>query len=225
MKENEDYLNLLNNSFDSFCEQNHFLNNDINHNALNNKDEINNNNIKLTSKIIELEEKRKKQSQDLTEIFNQNNENNLIYNILILILIILIISSCFFFRKKLVFIKKNYLSNRNSFIFNIFYSNANFSFLLFIILICIKTISTGMKLLILQSLVYLLCFITIIIKNIINKSFNNFEIDKVIFHCGEIFISFLFLGEKLMQISEENSFNKFIKIVIYFIVSLKLKYL
>ena len=199
MKENEENLKLLNDTFDSFGEQNYLSNKNIN---------------KLTSSIIKSEEKKKKLSQDLTETFIQNNDNNLFYNILILLLIILIISSSFFFKNLLIFLKKNYLSNQHSFIFNIFYSNADFSFLLFIILTCTKTISTGMKLLMLQSIAYILCFITILIKNKINKSFNNFKIDKVIFHCSDIFISFLFLGEKLQQISEENSFNIFIYIIL-----------
>ena len=44
---------------------------------------------------------------------------------------------------------------------------------------------------------YLLSIIIIIAKNKLSKKENIFEINLVIFHCNDIIISFLFLGEKL----------------------------
>ena len=178
----------------------------------NNLDNNDNENIKLTSTIIKSEEEKRKKSQEIYQF--ETIEKRIYKNISILILIILIILLCLFFRNKLKSIKKNYLSNSSLFAFNIFYSNKKYSFLLFIILICTKTLSTGLKLLILQSIVYMLCFITFLIKNKLNNLPNTFQKDKVMFYFVEIIISFLYLGEKLLQIIEENSFHKIMKFIL-----------
>ena len=181
----------------------------------NNDPKGNNNDFKLTTTIIKSEEKRKqKKSQDLSEILTKDIQNKLLYNIITLVLIILFISLLFFFKNIFIWLKRNYLSDKSLFTFNIFYENADYSFLLFGIIICIKTISSGLKLLILQSITYILCFIVIRIKNKINKEYNNFQKEKVIFHCSDIIISFLYLGEKLMEINLEKSISKIIKIIL-----------
>ena len=210
MKESDNDLS-IDNKNDSFGTLSDLSNKNINKNTVNNNK--NENDIKLTSTIIKSEEKRRKKS-DFSENYIENNENQISNNITILIFIIFIISLGFVFKNKLISFKKRFLSNSLSFTFNIFYSNPKYTFLLFIILICCKTFSTGLKLLLLQLIAYILCFITLLIKKKINNSYNTFQKDKVTFYCVDIIISFLYLGEKLLQITEENSFSKMIKIIV-----------
>ena len=210
MKETDEDLLLIDKDFSSFGKENSLpIINNCDNPGKNIKD------FKLTTTIIKSEEKRKKKnSQDLSEIFIEDPENKLSYNIFILILIILFISLLFFFKNIFIWLKHNYLSDKSLFTISIFYSNANYSFLLFGIIICIKTISSGLKLLILQLITYILCFIIILIKNKINKEYNNFQREKIVFHCSDIIISFLFLGEKLMEISQEKPISKIIRIIL-----------
>lgn len=185
---------------------------EINNNG-NLKNNDNKNYFKLTSTIIKSEEKRRKLSQDISENSIENLDSKNTNHITFLIIIILIMFLCYFNKKRLILLKKNYLSNCSFFRFNIFYSNPNNCFLLFVILICINTLSSGLKLIILQSLTYLVCFIIILIKNKINNE-QNFQKAKIFFHCSDIIISFLYLGEKIRQISEEKSLNKIIRIIL-----------
>lgn len=189
----------------------------------NNRNDIKN--IKLTKEIIKLEKKRKMKSNELPP--SNQNANLISDNIFILIIIILIMLSIFFFKKKLISFKRNYLSDKSLFKFNIFYSNSKYCFLLFIILLCIKKLSTGLELLFLQTIVYLLCFITILIKNKLNNLTNNFQKDKIVFHCSDIIISFLFLGKIIKNLDPETFAAKLIifilimlnlNIMIYFIL-------
>ena len=168
----------------------------------------------LNSQVIKSEEKKRKQAA----LYLSLKDEKLIKakNIGILFIIILIICSLFFFKQKLMELKHNYLSDKSLFPLNIFYSEPKNNFLMFIILISCFTISSGFKLLILQFLTYLLSIIIIIAKNKLSKKENIFEINLVIFHCNDIIISFLFLGEKLMMIYEENSIHLIVEIIILF---------
>ena len=183
----------------------------INDNA---EPEINKNkNILLSTEIIKKEGSK---FSDVSEISTDNSGKKITENAFKLLSIILIISSLFFFKKKLIYLKQNYLSDKSLFYFNIFYSEPKYNFLLFIILICCFTISTGFKLLLLQLISYILTLIIIISKNKISSNPNIFEKNLVVFHCSEIIISFLYLGEKLIQIYKSNSLNIYIIIIILF---------
>ena len=149
--------------------------------------------------------------------FSTSEEDNYVKeNVNKLIIIIAIIFSFFFFKEKFIYLKHNYLSDNSLFPLNIFYSEPKINSLLFVILICRFTVSSGFKLLILQFLSYVLTLILIITKNEINKQENIFEKNLVVFHCSDIIISFLYLGEKLIQIYENNSFHISIIIIILF---------
>ena len=163
----------------------------------------------LNSEIIKREEIRK--NSETQFLLSKEEEWKLTKNIVKLLIIIGIISFFFFFKHKLIKLKQNYLSDKSLFPLNIFYSQPKNNFLMFIILICCYTITSGFKLLILQFLTYLVSLLIII-----SKKENNFEINLVIFHCNDIIISFLFLGEKLMMICEENSIHIIIEIIILF---------
>ena len=163
----------------------------------------------LNSEIIKREEIRKKSETQFLQ--SKEEEWKLTKNIVKLLIIIGIISFFFFFKHKLIKLKQNYLSDNSLFPLNILYSEPKNNFLMFIILICCYTITSGFKLLILQFLTYLVSLLIII-----SKKENNFEINLVIFHCNDIIISFLFLGEKLMMICEENSIHIIVEIIILF---------
>ena len=149
----------------------------------------------LNSQVIKSEEKKRKPAALYLSLKNEKLIKP--KNIGILFIIILIICSVFFFKQKLIELKHNYLSDKSLFPLNIFYSEPKNNFLMFIILICCFTISSGFKLLILQFLTYLLSIIIIMAKNKLSEKENIFEINLVIFHCNDIIISFLFLREKL----------------------------
>ena len=63
---------------------------------------------------------------------------------------------------------------------------------------------------------YIITLVIIISKNKIFKQENIFEKNLVVFHCSDIIITFLYLGEKLMQICENYSFHISILIIILF---------
>ena len=158
----------------------------INDNA---EPEINKNkNILLSTEIIKKEGSK---FSDVSEISTDNSGKKITENAFKLLSIILIISSLFFFKKKLIYLKQNYLSDKSLFYFNIFYSEPKYNFLLFIILICCFTISTGFKLLLLQLISYILTLIIIISKNKISSNPNIFEKNLVVFHCSEYYFSIL----------------------------------
>lgn len=175
----------------------------------------NNNNIALNSANIKKE--IKKQKYNISHFASNEKDNKFNDNIFKLILIIILIASLFFFKNKLIYLKHNYLSNSSLFYFNVFYSDAKYNFLMFIILVCCFTISSGFKLLLLQILSYLLSFTIIFLKNKIKNQNNIFAKNLVVFHSCDIFISFLYLGEKLIQIYEDNSYHVVIQIVILFL--------
>ena len=191
-------------------EQEPFLNNNDEE-----KENINKKNILLTTETIKNEEK-KRQALDISDLSLGDNNLKLSQNIFKLISLILCISSLFFFKQKLIYLKHNYLSDKTLLPMNIFYAEPKYNFLLFIILICCFTISTGFKLLLLQLISYILTLIVIISKNKIAKNPNIYEKNLSIFHCSEIIISFLYLEEKLMQIYEDNSLHISIIIIVLF---------
>ena len=175
---------------------------------------INKNFSLLNSKIIKKEVKR--QEREISK-FSTNEEDKIFTdNIYKLILIIIFISSFFFFKQKLINLKRHYLSDKTLFYYNIFYSEPKNNFLIFIILICCFTISSGFKLLLLQMASYILCLLIIIIKNKIINVKNIFDKNLVIFHCCDIIICFLYLGEKLIQIYKDNNYHILIHIIILF---------
>ena len=165
---------------------------------------------------VEIKKEQRKKDSNILNFSSSEEDKNYRNNKTKFLLIIAIISSFFLFKQKLIYLKHNYLSDNSLFPLNIFYSKPKYNFLLFIILICCFTISTGFKLLILQFLSYSLIFVIIITKNKITKSRNIFEKNLVVFNCSEIIISFLYLGEKLIQIYEDNSLNIAIIVIILF---------
>ena len=149
--------------------------------------------------------------------FSSSEEDNYLKNNLNkLLIIIVIIIPIFIFNQKLIYLKHNYLSDNSLLPLNIFYSEPKINSILFIILICRFTVSSGFKLLILQCLSYIITLVIIISKNKIFKQENIFEKNLVVFHCSDIIITFLYLGEKLIQISENYSFHISILIIILF---------
>ena len=149
--------------------------------------------------------------------FSSSEEDNYLKNNLNkLLIIIVIIIPIFIFNQKLIYLKHNYLSDNSLLPLNIFYSEPKINSILFIILICRFTVSSGFKLLILQCLSYIITLIIIISKNKIFKQENIFEKNLVVFHCSDIIITFLYLGEKLIQICENYSFHISILIIILF---------
>ena len=149
--------------------------------------------------------------------FSSSEEDNYLKNNLNkLLIIIVIIIPIFIFNQKLIYLKHNYLSDNSLLPLNIFYSEPKINSILFIILICRFTVSSGFKLLILQCLSYIITLVIIISKNKIFKQKNIFEKNLVVFHCSDIIITFLYLGEKLIQISENYSFHISILIIILF---------
>jgi hypothetical protein len=149
--------------------------------------------------------------------FSSSEEDNYLKNNLNkLLIIIVIIIPIFIFNQKLIYLKHNYLSDNSLLPLNIFYSKQKINSILFIILICRFTVSSGFKLLILQCLSYIITLIIIISKNKIFKQENIFEKNLVVFHCSDIIITFLYLGEKLIQICENYSFHISILIIILF---------
>ena len=149
--------------------------------------------------------------------FSSSEEDNYLKNNLNkLLIIIVIIIPIFIFNQKLIYLKHNYLSDNSLLPLNIFYSEPKINSILFIILICRFTVSSGFKLLILQCLSYIITLIIIISKNKIFKQENIFEKNLVVFHCSDIIITFLYLGEKFIQICENYSFHISILIIILF---------
>ena len=149
--------------------------------------------------------------------FSSSEEDNYLKNNLNkLLIIIVIIIPIFIFNQKLIYLKHNYLSDNSLLPLNIFYSQPKINSILFIILICRFTVSSGFKLLILQFLSYILSLMIIISKNKIFKQENIFEKNLVLFHCSDIIITFLYLGEKLIQICENYSFHTSVLIIILF---------
>ena len=149
--------------------------------------------------------------------FSSSEEDNYLKNNLNkLLIIIVIIIPIFIFNQKLIYLKHNYLSDNSLLPLNIFYSEPKINSILFIILICRFTVSSGFKLLILQFLSYILSLMIIISKNKIFKEENIFEKNLVVFHCSDIIITFLYLGEKLIQICENYSFHTSVLIIILF---------
>ena len=149
--------------------------------------------------------------------FSSSEEDNYLKNNLNkLLIIIVIIIPIFIFNQKLIYLKHNYLSDNSLLPLNIFYSQPKINSILFIILICRFTVSSGFKLLILQCLSYIITLVIIISKNKIFKQENIFEKNLVVFHCSDIIITFLYLGEKLIQICENYSFHISILIIILF---------
>ena len=149
--------------------------------------------------------------------FSSSEEDNYLKNNLNkLLIIIVIIIPIFIFNQKLIYLKHNYLSDNSLLPLNIFYSEPKINSILFIILICRFTVSSGFKLLILQYLSYIITLVIIISKNKIFKQENIFEKNLVVFHCSDIIITFLYLGEKLIQICENYSFHISILIIILF---------
>ena len=149
--------------------------------------------------------------------FSSSEEDNYLKNNLNkLLIIIVIIIPIFIFNQKLIYLKHNYLSDNSLLPLNIFYSEPKINSILFIILICRFTVSSGFKLLILQCLSYIITLVIIISKNKIFKQENIFEKNLVSFHCSDIIITFLYLGEKLIQICENYSFHISILIIILF---------
>ena len=149
--------------------------------------------------------------------FSSSEEDNYLKNNLNkLLIIIIIIIPIFIFNQKLIYLKHNYLSDNSLLPLNIFYSEPKINSILFIILICRFTVSSGFKLLILQFLSYILSLMIIISKNKIFKQENIFEKNLVLFHCSDIIITFLYLGEKLIQICENYSFHTSVLIIILF---------
>ena len=149
--------------------------------------------------------------------FSSSEEDNYLKNNLNkLLIIIVIIIPIFIFNQKLIYLKHNYLSDNSLLPLNIFYSEPKINSILFTILICRFTVSSGFKLLILQCLSYIITLVIIISKNKIFKQENIFEKNLVVFHCSDIIITFLYLGEKLIQISENYSFHISILIIILF---------
>ena len=149
--------------------------------------------------------------------FSSSEEDNYLKNNLNkLLIIIVIIIPIFIFNQKLIYLKHNYLSDNSLLPLNIFYSEPKINSILFIILICRFTVSSGFKLLILQCLSYIITLVIIISKNKIFKQKNIFEKNLVVFHCSDIIITFLYLGEKLIQICENYSFHISILIIILF---------
>ena len=149
--------------------------------------------------------------------FSSSEEDNYLKNNLNkLLIIIVIIIPIFIFNQKLIYLKHNYLSDNSLLPLNIFYSEPKINSILFIILICRFTVSSGFKLLILQCLSYIITLVIIISKNKIFKQENIFEKNLVVFHCSDIIITFLYLGEKLIQICENYSFHISILIIILF---------
>ena len=209
--ENENKYNIIVQKVDTFSDQNIC-------NKFNNK-----NSNKLTAHNIKKEIKK---SAELKDVYSQSNQNIIIYNILKLIIIILVICFIFFFRKQLINLKIKYLSDKSLFKYNIFYSDPSNSFLIFIIIISCITIASGLKLLLFQIFVYILTFLIIILKN---KKFHLgyvIQKDKVIFHCSDIFISFSYLGEKIIGICKEHSLNNIITItLIIFNISLTIYFI
>lgn len=149
--------------------------------------------------------------------FSSSEEDNYLKNNLNkLLIIIVIIIPIFIFNQKIIYLKHNYLSDNSLLPLNIFYSEPKINSILFIILICRFTVSSGFKLLILQCLSYIITLVIIISKNKIFKQENIFEKNLVVFHCSDIIITFLYLGEKLIQICENYSFHISILIIILF---------
>ena len=149
--------------------------------------------------------------------FSSSEEDNYLKNNLNkLLIIIVIIIPIFIFNQKLIYLKHNYLSDNSLLPLNIFYSEPKINSILFIILICRFTVSSGFKLLILQCLSYIITLVIIISKNKIFKQENIFEKNLVVFHCSDIIITFLYLGEKLIQICENYSFHISVLIIILF---------
>ena len=200
MKENNEQEPLINNKFNE---------------ESNNSNEKLKKLILLNSKIIRKEEVKRKISE-ISDFSSNAKEKKISNNISKLIIIIILISSLFFFKQRLINIKQNYFSDISIFPLNIIYSEPKHNFLLFIILICCFTIASGFKLLLLQMISFFLTLIVIIIKNKITNTENIFEKNLIVLHCSDVIISFLYLGEKLFQILEDNSVNKLIKIMILF---------
>ena len=119
MKENDNDLKLDNN-YESFGQLNDLSNKNIYKTPLNSNN--NENNIKLTTTIIKSEEKRRKLTNEYSQNSNEINEDKISNNICILFFIIFIISLGFVFKKKLIWLKKNVLSNSLSFNFTILIS-------------------------------------------------------------------------------------------------------
>lgn len=149
----------------------------------------------------------KLKSSSISNFSTNKTDNKFTDNIFKLLIIIIAISSFFFLKQKLINLKHNYLSDKTLFHFNVFYSEPKNNFLMFIILVCCFTVSSGSKLMILQMLTYILCLLMFIIKYKITNQENIFEKNLVSFHCADMIISFLYLGEKLIQICEDNSFH------------------
>ena len=169
---------------------------------------------KLTSAVIKEEAHKRKLSSDINSEFEETYNNYIFNNILKLVIMILFICIFFFFKKNLIDLKIKYLSDKSLFKFNIFYSDANNSFLLFVIMISCRTISSGLKLMLLQIITYILTFILILLKNRKYHLANIFQNDIVVFHCSDIIISFLYLGEKIKKINLFNQKYKFFKIIL-----------
>ena len=157
-----------------------------------------------------------KSKKNILNFSSSEEDNYLKENLNKLLIIIVIVVPIFIFNQKLIYLKHNYLSDNSLFPLNIFYSEPKINSLLFIILICRFTVSSGFKLLILQFLSYILSLIIIISKNKIFRQENIFEKNLVVFHCSDIIITFLYLGEKLIQICENYSFHTSVLIIILF---------
>ena len=157
-----------------------------------------------------------KSKKNILNFSSSEEDNYLKENLNKLLIIIVIVVPIFIFNQKLIYLKQNYLSDNSLFPLNIFYSEPKINSLLFIILICRFTVSSGFKLLILQFLSYILSLIIIISKNKIFRQENIFEKNLVVFHCSDIIITFLYLGEKLIQICENYSFHTSVLIIILF---------
>ena len=168
----------------------------------------------LNKEIIEKEGKKIK--REFSEYYDNESNNNTTETICKLIVVIIIFVFFLVFKKKFISLKQNYLSDSSVFPLSIFYSEPKYNFLLFIILTCCFTVSCGFKLFILQLISYIFGLIFIISKNKIIHQKNIFDKNLVVFHCIDIIISFLYLGEILIKIFEENSTNIFIQIIIFF---------
>ena len=195
-------------------EQEPLINMNINEESNKNNENLNKN-ILLNSAVIRKEEVKMKNSE-ISEFSSNAKQKKLYNNIFKMIIIIIVISSLFIFKQRLINIKINYFSDKSVFPLSILYSEPKYNFLLFIILICCFTITTGFRLLLLQIISFILTLLVVTMKNKIINNENSFEKNLIVFHCSDIIISFLFLGEKLLLIFEDNSFNKLIKFIILF---------
>ena len=188
----------------------------INYNNNNSNYQKKNKNITLLNPGI-IKKELKRQNEQINSLSSSNElDSKIRKNILILVSILIILSIFFFFKSRIISLKKNYLSDKTLFSYNIFYSAPQNNFLLFIILICCFTISSGFKLLILQILAFILSLTIIFCKNRIVGYDNIVQKNIVTFNCANIIISFLYFQEKLIQICKKNTYNIFIQIIVLF---------